>query len=92
MRLPVVMRTQRGACHATVTEVVEKRWKTANKGERGREVGSLVLHSNLLILLGKTSAPVKCNELIQMSVNRMLGITVPILSQNPTFSIHSSYF
>jgi hypothetical protein len=38
-----------------------------------------------------TSAPVKYDELIQISVNRMLGITVPILCQNPTFSSHSSY-
>jgi hypothetical protein len=56
-------------CHASVTVVVEKRWKTANKGEKGREVGSRA-SSQLLDSPRKTPAPVNCYKFALRAVNR----------------------
>jgi hypothetical protein len=65
---------RRAGCHATVTAIVEKLWKVANKSEYGREVGSRA-SSQLTDSPRKTSAPVKCNKTTRMPVNRTLGIT-----------------
>jgi len=47
-------------CHATVAEIEEKRWKTTNKSEYERGVGSRA-SSRLLDFPRKTSAAAKCD-------------------------------